>query len=241
MKIKKFVNPVHKIQIWVIGAGGTGSHIIGNLARIAKVLMELGHIGIKVICFDSSLVLEHNTGRQMFFPNEVGETKAQAIITKANRAYGLQWESNDNLTIGDAGFLRYESAPNIIITATDTVSSRKIVDKIISQRNYDVFWIDCGNYDSGGQVWLCNKNSAYPELKSSIFDFNPKLSTRSDNKISRKSCSAVEAITRQELGINQQIAFWATHYVWQMIYYKEITHKATFINLKEATIKSLKI
>lgn len=39
------LNPRHPVTVFVIGAGGTGSQVITNLARMNMALQALGHPG----------------------------------------------------------------------------------------------------------------------------------------------------------------------------------------------------
>ena len=47
------LNPRHPVTVFVIGAGGTGSQVITNLARMSMALQALGHPGLHVTVFDS--------------------------------------------------------------------------------------------------------------------------------------------------------------------------------------------
>ena len=40
------LNPRHPVTVFVIGAGGTGSQVITNLARMNMALQALGHPGL---------------------------------------------------------------------------------------------------------------------------------------------------------------------------------------------------
>lgn len=45
-----------RVNIDVIGAGGTGSEILASLARIDHAIRELGHPGLKVKAWDGDKV-----------------------------------------------------------------------------------------------------------------------------------------------------------------------------------------
>lgn len=42
------LNPHHPVTVFVIGAGGTGSQVATNLARMSIALQALGHPGLHV-------------------------------------------------------------------------------------------------------------------------------------------------------------------------------------------------
>ena len=45
------LSPHHPVTVFVIGAGGTGSQVVTNLARMNKALQSLGHVGLHVTVF----------------------------------------------------------------------------------------------------------------------------------------------------------------------------------------------
>ena len=66
------LNPRHPVTVFVIGAGGTGSQVITNLARMSMALQALGHPGLHVTVFDPDTVSQANIGRQLFSENGTG-------------------------------------------------------------------------------------------------------------------------------------------------------------------------
>lgn len=79
------LNPHHPVTVFVIGAGGTGSQVATNLARMSIALQALGHPGLHVTVFDPDTVTEANIGRQLFSESELGLNKAVALVTRINR------------------------------------------------------------------------------------------------------------------------------------------------------------
>ena len=59
------LNPRHPVTVFVIGAGGTGSQVITNLARMSMALQALGHPGLHVTVFDPDTVSQANLLCQM--------------------------------------------------------------------------------------------------------------------------------------------------------------------------------
>ena len=64
------LNPHHPVTVFVIGAGGTGSQVATNLARMSIALQALGHPGLHLTVFDPDTVTEANIGRQLFSESE---------------------------------------------------------------------------------------------------------------------------------------------------------------------------
>lgn len=82
------LNPRHPVTVFVIGAGGTGSQVITNLARMSMALQALGHPGLHVTVFDPDTVSQSNIGRQLFSETELGLNKAVSLVTRINRFFG---------------------------------------------------------------------------------------------------------------------------------------------------------
>ena len=85
------LSPYHPVTVHVIGAGGTGSQVATNLARMDMALRALGHPGLHVTVFDPDTVSEANIGRQLFSASEIGLNKAVVLVTRINRFFGGTW------------------------------------------------------------------------------------------------------------------------------------------------------
>lgn len=89
------LKPYHPVTIHVAGAGGTGSQVITNLARMNVALQALGHPGLHVTVFDPDIITEANIGRQLFSETELGQGKATAAVTRVNRFFGTTWTAEN--------------------------------------------------------------------------------------------------------------------------------------------------
>ena len=83
------LKPYHPVTIHVAGAGGTGSQVIANLARMNVALQALGHPGLHVTVFDPDIITEANIGRQLFSEAELGQGKAGEYHHHLHRQYPL--------------------------------------------------------------------------------------------------------------------------------------------------------
>lgn len=230
---KYFISDIHPITVAVVGCGGTGSHVLANLAMMNETLIQMGTKGIYAWGIDGDYVEAHNISRQMFLPSEIGMNKATAIITRINRAYGFCWNArNSYLTnhndIGSA---------NIIISCVDTVKSRKAVSNMKKSsadmyKNY--LWIDVGNTNTGGQIILSAKDMNV-ETKN-IFEIFGDI--KEDE--STPSCSMYESILSQGLFLNKFMALHTVNMLWELFFYKRIDYSAIFLNYETMQInKSL--
>ena len=84
-------NPRHRVTVNLIGAGGTGSQVVGALARMDYALYKLGHPGLSVTIIDDDIVTEANIGRQLFSASDIGLSKANVLATRINSFYGTVW------------------------------------------------------------------------------------------------------------------------------------------------------
>lgn len=238
MKMPKyFASCPHAITITVVGCGGTGSVLLQHLARINKSLIALGKKGIVVTCVDPDLVTNANLGRQLFTLADVGLSKAKVMIERINRFYGTNWYSICKRFNGEL-FYKECFPGNIIISCVDTVSSRKEIYTYIANRGLtddhecikNLFWIDTGNRKDYGQVVLSSEN---PKTDN-VFDLFPNME-KDELKDNTPSCSLAEALEKQDLFINSEVALVAAQLVWDMLQKEEINWRGAYINLTKHT------
>ena len=79
-----------RIDIVMVGAGGTGSNVFDALVQLHHGLLAVGHpAGLKVTLYDDDVVDLPNIGRQRFVHADLGHNKAVTLINRYNLAYGL--------------------------------------------------------------------------------------------------------------------------------------------------------
>jgi PRTRC genetic system ThiF family protein len=245
------LNPVHPIQIALIGAGGTGSFILTNLARLHMALTALGHPGFHIVCFDGDKVSESNIGRQLFSPSDVGAYKSDILITRINRFFGLAWESAPVMFNAEYEDNVQHPLANIYITAVDTARARITIMQTLSSlymsnpspnaEDQIYYWLDIGNTRNSGQIILGTPFSGHNQPESSQFDtvpdlphlldLYPNLEEMDSEEEQGPSCSFAEAISKQDLYINSTLAQFATHLLWKMIKDMRIESHGVFLNL----------
>lgn len=106
----------------VIGAGGTGGHLIPNLVRQVGVYnSELGEDDIKhsVLVIDADEVERSNLIRQNFTSGDLGKNKAKVMATRYGRAFGV-----------DVGYVEsYITSPkDLILMAANALSIQSKID-----------------------------------------------------------------------------------------------------------------
>ena len=107
------LTPYPPVTVFIIGAGGTGSQVITNLARMDTALQASGHPGLHVTLFDPDTVTQANIGRQLFSETELGMNKAIAAVTRINRFFGVA-AVNDSVPAKRSFFKKFlDYFPNI--------------------------------------------------------------------------------------------------------------------------------
>ena len=241
--------PYHPVSIFVIGAGGTGSQVVTNLARMDAALRALGHPGLYVTVFDPDTVSEANIGRQLFSESEIGLNKADTLVSRINRFFGNTWMSESRrypiLTTGDSDNKRLA---NIIITCTDNVRSRldlwRFLKKHRDTRNDDektpMYWMDFGNTQFTGQVLIGTIRNKIRQPASKEYLAIPSMNTVTEevsysmlrDTDSGPSCSLAAALKKQDLFINSMLAQAGCEILWKMIHEGCTPYRGVYLNME---------
>lgn len=233
-----FRNPVHRIRVDLVGAGGSGSQMLSALARINHALTALGGTGLYVRVWDPDTVEAPNVGRQLFCPSEVGLNKAVALAGRFNRFYGTDWEGYPQKY--DLGGL---VPPNIVITCVDNLKTRKETAALFRRGNQGdefttFYWLDLGNARRTGQAVLGSRKIPQPALKEvrtveKLPLFSEEFDIRSiDEKESGPSCSMAEALASQDLFINSALVQLSASLLWSLLRENQIRHRGFYLNLE---------
>jgi len=235
-------NTRHPISISLIGVGGNGTIALYRLAEINLALLELGKPGISVTAYDNDKVEEHNLLRQKFSYSDIGEFKSSVVINRINRLYGFNWEAVPKL------FTQNDKQTNIYIGCTDTIKSRKIIQKNFIRKTYanavnrPLYYLDIGNSKDTSQFILGSKTIKQPQ--SNIYKTVDKLNTFIDEfkdlnllESNESSCSAYESLARQGLFTNTIVTTHALNLIWQLFFDKYILYRGGYINSQSGYMK----
>tara|TARA_R110001606_G_scaffold4967_1_gene23584 strand:+ start:22018 stop:22809 length:792 start_codon:yes stop_codon:yes gene_type:complete len=232
-----------KTKVVIIGAGGTGSELISQIFKINYTLMELGSAGLDVTLIDDDVVSPTNLGRQSFYHFDLGLSKAKTLIERFNTFGNLKWKYVvKRITPENIG--KYIPNNCVVFTCVDNPIARVTVGEHLEKRlNSEVLWIDGGNSRADGQVVLGTyeqrEDLPYSRLPS-VFDlYAEQLKTQ--EYIATESCSHVEAMRSQTLGINNAIALQMTQLFWQLVREGEIRAHGALVDLKSFTVNALPI
>lgn len=254
---RDIVQPYNPVTVNLIGAGGTGSQVLTNLARINHALQAFDHPGLFVRVFDDDQVTAANLGRQLFTTAEVGQYKSVALINRINRFFGTNWKAEtvrfDERVQANAA--QYSAALNI--SCVDNAATRFEISKVLCAfahsyggRSRALYWLDFGNSRQSGQAILCTLD-AIKQPKSEQFrtverlplvteEFREMLLTAEETD-DTPSCSLAEALAKQDLFINTALAGCGASLLWQMIREGMIVNRGFFLNLNEYRTQPLKV
>lgn len=251
------LHPYHPVTVFVVGAGGTGSQVITNLARIDTALRALGHPGLHVTVFDPDIVTEANIGRQLFSEAELGQSKAMAIVTRINRFFGSTWVAESCHYPPRKPDKETPNLANIIITCTDNVRSRLELWRYLkeyretsgSNDKSPIYWMDFGNAQAIGQVIIGtvrNKirqpvsNEYMPVPKMNVITEEVKYSTITEED-SGPSCSLAQALEKQDLFVNSMLAQVGCDILWRMFKEGRTLYRGAYVNLNTLRVNPIPV
>jgi sulfur-carrier protein adenylyltransferase/sulfurtransferase len=219
-------------RVLVVGAGGTGSAVLPNLARLHHAMIELGHPGgIDCTVFDDDTVSATNVGRQGFYPNDVGEYKSSLIVNRLNALMGTNWRAETRRFTHNVALYNVD----LVIGCVDTRAARSTI--VSAGQTANVYYLDCGNDTDRGQVilgQLISKHAIknHPDRLPHAGELLPELVDASlDAKDETPSCSMADALRKQSLAINQAIAVQAFNLLWTMFRTGGVPYSGVFVNL----------
>ena len=138
-----------KVQVAVVGCGGTGSAIAAGLPHLHQAMVASGHPhGLDVTLVDGDRISRTNCVRQPFSESEIGLPKATVLATRINLFWGLGWKGVPNFVDESWG---HET--DILIGCVDSRAARNAMTRTQTYWNCH-YWPDLGNNADSGQFVL---------------------------------------------------------------------------------------
>ncbi len=235
-----------RVNVLLVGAGGTGSRILEKLVCLHLALVAKGHPGgLQVTVVDPDTVSAANIGRQAFYPGDIGCFKADVLVNRANMALGnVQWTSEIAKVDTRAGLEGFD----LVIGAVDNRSARlgilRALENCMSGSRY---WLDTGNRANDGQAVLgqvpSRKRVTDDKLRlPHIAELYPQLvDPVAEDPDEGPSCSLAEALEKQSLYINSAVSDFAMNILWNLFTRGQIEAHGAFINLAQMMVTPLKV
>ncbi len=161
------------VEFWLVGAGGTGSFMAMNLARLAFELNQRGKAA-SIVIVDPDRVETDNIPRSNFCFAEVGSNKAETLAGRLSRAWGIEvgfvkegfrpallQSKNDDWNVQSSNSQKL----TVLVGCVDNHLARREMHEAVrfhNEQRYDssnprVWWIDGGNGRDTGQVLIGNR------------------------------------------------------------------------------------
>jgi len=227
------------LRVAVIGVGGTGSEVLSGLTHLHLALKAFGHGGLTVVAFDPDTVSEANLVRQRYHHTDLGRNKAQVLISRINLSCSLNW-----LAVPQRFGSAYgKETWDIVISCVDTRAARSSLHRAALSKGFHLwkYWLDCGNDLHTGQVILGTPRRAGSELKRGLpcaTELHPELMDTALPEDDTPSCSAMEALSKQDLFVRRMVSTHALDLLWQLLRNGELTHHARYFDLAGARLSS---
>ena len=235
------------VRVLVVGAGGTGSAIVMGLPYLDQAMRVWGRSsGLDVVMMDADTVSETNCVRQPFSISDIGQNKATVLLNRVNLFWGTRWRA-EPANFNDRTVDRLNDASlDLLIACVDTRAARSIIERALTKtRNCTAYWLDLGNNAASGQFVLGQPLNARNRRKAvrlrTVSELYPEIIDAAAGEDPLPSCSAVEALDRQEPFINQTLAASALAMLARLFRYGKLTHHGGFFNAQSGLMSPLPV
>ena len=231
-----------RVRVLVVGCGGTGSAIAAGLPYLHQAMIAGGHPGgLHVTLMDGDTVAHNNCVRQPFARCEIGLDKSVVLANRLNLFWGVDWEAVPaNLGPND----RIERT-DIVIGCVDTRAARAVIREATRGDSEVFYWLDLGNNSDSGQFILgeplnqVNRRSR-TRLRC-VSELYPAIVDGQLDDDGQPSCSAAEALERQEPFVNQLLAQHALALLGRLFRYGTVSYHGGFVSLARGTCAPIRI
>ena len=237
-------------RIVLIGSGGNGSAILFALPYLHQALLAWGSsYGLEVTVLDHDTVSPTNCVRQPFGHADIGQNKATVLVNRVNLFHGLNWTAIPMKFDGtQQPNSTYDQTIDLVISCVDTKKARAAMHKAFfddGRWSSVRYWLDLGNNSSNGQFVLGQpRNHVNTPAKNRlpcVTELFPSIMDTDAGEDDLPSCSAAEALERQEPFINNVLASSAMAMVARLLRYGKIDHHGGFYNAESARLVPLPI
>jgi len=229
-------------RVLVIGAGGNGSAVLFGLPYLHHALIAWGFTnGLQVTVMDADTVSPTNCVRQPFGAADIGQNKATILINRINLFHQLSWHSDETFFSQGAQNntgSSYDNTVDFVISCVDTRAARREMheafNNVMGPWRSVRYWLDIGNNASNGQFVLgqplnCVNRRSKTRLRT-VTELFPSIMDTSLGEGLLPSCSAAEALERQEPFVNNVLATSALSMITRLMRYGQIDHQGAFYN-----------
>ena len=222
----------HKVRVLVVGCGGNGSAIAAGLPYLHQALLAFGHPeGIQVTLLDPEVISATNCVRQPFSQSEIGLYKSVVLANRLNLFWGLDWQGVPERLDPK----RRLDGVDIVIGCVDTRKARAAIAKCAEDWSEVDYWLDLGNNADSGQFVLgepLNRRNRRRRLRlRTVSELFPEVILGELDGDGLPTCSAAEALDRQEPFVNPTLVNHALALLARLFRYGRISYHGAFVNL----------
>jgi Dinucleotide-utilizing enzymes involved in molybdopterin and thiamine biosynthesis family 2 len=204
-----------KINICIIGCGGTGGNLIARLARFLSGYTD--DVSINMAIADGDTVEYKNVARQPFDGGDLGENKAVVLAENIEACFGVRLDSFPDYILKTEDIERifrslnregnYVSSSsndiNILVSCVDNHAARKICHdwfEKVSLRG-TTFYIDPANEDVSGEVVIAKRNTDII-TSPDRFWYYPEIINDLGRPVNEMSCEELNNAAPQHFATN---------------------------------------
>lgn len=222
----------HKVRVLLVGCGGNGSALAAGLPYLHQALLAYGHPeGLHVTLLDPDVISPTNCIRQPFSQTEIGLYKSVVLANRLNLFWGLDWQGIPDRLDPKRGM----DGVDIVIGCVDTRKARAAIAKCAADWSEVSYWLDLGNGADSGQFVLgepLNQRNRRRRLRlRTVSELFPEVIKEEMEHDDLPSCSALEALERQEPFVNPTLANHALGMLARLFRYGMICYHGAFVSL----------
>jgi PRTRC genetic system ThiF family protein len=192
---------------------------------------------------DPDTVSEVNVVRQPFSQGDIGLNKAICLVGRINMFWGFAWKAIPHA----ADALTAAPECDLLISCVDTRKARHLISQSFKKLRAPAYHLDLGNNASSGQYVLGQPfdptvSARVQETRlPTVFDLYPEIADATLGESALPSCSAVEALDRQEPFINQTLAVSSLAMLARLLRYGQISYHGGFYNAETGRMAPLQV
>jgi PRTRC genetic system ThiF family protein len=221
----------------------TEARFAAGLPYLHQALLAYGHPeGLQVTLLDADVISPTNCVRQPFSRSEIGLHKSVVLANRMNLFWGLDWQGIPQ-QLSDRQRLE---GVDIVIGCVDTRAARAAIQKCTEGRSEVDYWLDLGNNADSGQFVLgepLNQRNRRSKLRlHTISELFPEIIQSELDGDGVPSCSAAEALERQEPFVNPTLANHALALLTRLFRYGTVSYHGGFVSLSSlAGVQALRV
>jgi PRTRC genetic system ThiF family protein len=215
-----------------------------QLPFLEQALRAWGQPGLAVTVMDPDTVSEVNVVRQPFSRFDIGSNKAMCLVGRINMFWGFAWKAIPQ-AFGEGQVAEPEC--DLLISCVDTRKARHQIAQSFMKFRAPAYHLDLGNNASSGQYVLGQPRDRTVSARAqktrlpTVFERFPEIADITIAESSLPSCSAIEALDRQEPYINQTLAVSSLAMLARLLRYGQISYHGGFYNAETGRMAALPI